>query len=91
MLLVSQPTKAEFVRLREDQTQSCSLQLTEAKNIEHQCLITTDETSPLEFWKPRLSFHFGKISQSDFIYLKNIYSGWSITPTAVSYDRDKSY
>ena len=89
--MVSQPSKAEFVRLREDQTQSCSLQLTEAKKIEHQCLITIDETSPLEFWKPRLSFHFGKISESDFISLKNIYSGWSRTQTAISYDPDKSY
>lgn len=91
MLLVSQPSKAEFVRLKEDQTQSCSLQLTEAKNIKHQCFITTDESSPLEFWKPRLSFHFGKISESDFISLKNIYSGWSRSQTAVSYDPNKSY
>ena len=83
--------KAEFVLLKDDQIKSCSLQLSEARNIEHQCLITIDDSSPLEFWKNRLSFHFGKISEQEFIALKNIYSGWSQSQTAVNYDHNKFY
>ena len=91
LLLIPKTSKAEFVRLKDDQTESCSFQLFEARNIKHQCLITTDESSPLEFWKNRLSFDFGKISEENFIYLKNTYSGWSSSQTAVSYDKNKSY
>ena len=90
-LLMPKNAKAEFVRLKEDQTKSCSIQLSEASNIEHQCLVTTDESSPLEFWKNRLSFDFGKISEQDFIFLKDTYSGWSNSQSAVSYDKNKSY
>ncbi len=91
LLLIPKTSKAEFVRLKDDQTESCSFQLFEARNIKHQCLVTTDESSPLEFWKNRLSFDFGKISEENFIYLKNTYSGWSSSQTTVSYDKNKSY
>ncbi len=91
LLLMPKTAKSEFVRLKDDRIKSCSLELSEARKIKHQCLITTDETSPLEFWKNRLSFDFGKISEQDFIYLKNIYSGWSKSQTAVSYDKNRSY
>ncbi len=91
LLWMPKAAKSEFVRLKDDQVQSCSLQLSEARQIKHQCLITIDETSPLEFWEDRLSFDFGKISEPDFIYLKNTYSGWSKSQTAVSYDKNKSY
>ena len=91
LLLIPKTSKAEFVRLKNDETKSCSFELSEARNIEHQCLVTTDETSPLKFWENRLSFDFGKISEQDFIYLKNTYSGWSKSQTAVSYDKNKSY
>ncbi|ELS01555.1 hypothetical protein Xen7305DRAFT_00012590 [Xenococcus sp. PCC 7305] len=91
LLLIPKTSKAEFVRLQDDQAQSCSLQLASAKNIPHQCLAKTDQSSPLEVWQQRLSFVFGKISEQDFILLKNTYSGWSDAKTAVSYDRDRSY
>ena len=90
-LLMPKTSKAEFVLLKDDQTKSCSLQLFEARKIQHQCRVTTDESSPLEVWKNRLSFHFGKISEQDFIFLKNTYSGWSSSQTNVSYDKNKSY
>ncbi len=88
---MSKNAQAEFARLQDDQIEPCSFQLFEARNIEHQCLIITDEASPLEFWKNRLSFHFGKISEQDFIALKNTYSGWSSSQTSVDYDKNKSY
>jgi len=91
LFLIPKTAKAEFVRLREDKTKSCSLKLTKAKNIPHQCLVTTDESSPLEFWKNRISFNFGKISEQDFIFLKNTYSGWSSQQTSVSYNPNQSY
>lgn len=89
LLLLPKTAKAEFVKLRDDKTKSCSLKLTEAKKIPHQCLITTDQSSPLEFWENRISFDFGKISEQDFIFLKNTYSGWSNQQTSVSYDPNK--
>ncbi len=90
-LLMPKTAKGEFVPLKDDRTQSCSLQLFAARKIPHQCQVTTDESSPLEVWKNRLSFHFGKISESDFIFLKNTYSGWSQSQSSVSYDPNKSY
>ena len=90
-LLLPKTSQAEFVKLREDQTKPCSLQLFEASKIKHQCQVTTDESSPLEVWENRLSFHFGQISEPDFIFLKNTYSGWSRSQTSVGYDRNKSY
>ena len=91
LLLIPRTSKAEFVQLNDDQTKSCSLKLAGAKNIPHQCLVTTDQSSPLEVWENRLSFNFGKISEQDFIFLKNTYSGWSSQQTSVDYDRNKSY
>ncbi len=90
-LLMPQTSQAEFVLLKNDQTQSCSLQLFEARKIPHQCQVTNDESSPLEVWKNRLSFHFGQISEQDFIFLKNTYSGWSQSQTSVNYEPNKSY
>ncbi len=84
-------SRAEFVALKKDQTQSCSFQLFEARKIQHQCQVTKDQSSPLEVWQNRLSFNFGQISESDFIFLKNTYSGWSKSQTSVEYNPNKSY
>ena len=84
-------SQAEFVLLKNDQTQSCFLQLFEARKIPHQCQVTKDESSPLEVWQNRLSFHFGQISEQDFIFLKNTYSGWSQSQTSINYEPNKSY
>ena len=91
LLLIPQASKAEFVRLKNDRTTSCSLELQKALKIPHQCQIITDRSSPLEVWKNRISFNFGKISEQDFIFLKNTYSGWSRSQSYVVYDRNKSY
>ena len=90
-LLMPKTANAEFVLLKEDKTNSCSLQLAEAKNIKHQCQVTTDQSSSLEVWQNRLSFYFGKISEQDFIFLKKTYSGWSKSQTSVVYNQHKSY
>ena len=91
LLLVPKTSRAEFVLLKNDRTESCSLQLFEARKIQHQCQVTKDENSPLEVWQDRLSFNFGKISQADFIFLKNTYGGWSQSQTSVEYSPNKSY
>ncbi len=90
-LIIPKKSQAEFVKVREDETESCSLQLTQAKNIQHKCLVKIDNSNPLELWKNRLSFDFGKITKSDFIFLKNTYSGWSKSQTAVVYDPNRTY
>ena len=91
LLLLPQTSKAEFVPLKSDRTRSCSLQLFEARKIQHQCQVTIDSSSPLEVWQNRLSFLFGQISEQDFIFLKNTYSGWSRSPSSVKYKPNKSY
>ena len=91
MFLMPKIAKAEFVKLRDDRTKSCSVKLFEARKIPHQCRVTTDNSIPLKVWQNRLSFDFGKLSQQDFMFLKNTYSGWSRSQSAVVYDRNKSY
>ena len=84
-------TLAEFAPLKKDRRKTCNLQLSQAKRIPHQCQITTDTSSPLPVWQDRLSFHFGKLSYRDFLYLKDTYSGWSKSQSAIIYDPNKSY
>lgn len=91
LVLIPKPSLAEFVPLRKDQTKSCNLQLAEAENIPHNCQIITDTSNSLEVWQDRLSFHFGKISQSEFNQLKETYSGWSKSPSIVPYNPNRSY
>ena len=90
-VLAAKPAVAEFVALKKDDIRSCSLKLAQVKHIPHQCKIISDRDNPLEVWQDRLSFDFGKISQFEFNYLKNIYSGWSKSQTAVTYSPDRSY
>lgn len=90
-LLIPKVALAEFALLKSDRVKSCSVELALAKNIPYQCRVTTDASIPLEVWQERLSFHFGKLSQADFIFLQNTYGGWSQSPSSVVFDRHKSY
>ena len=90
-LLLSKPTKAEFVTLKKDKQQDCSFKLNGAKNLVNRCKVITDSSNSLAVWQNRLSFEFGKLSESEFNYLINTYSGWSKSKTAVTYDRDRHY
>lgn len=64
-LLIPKIALAEFAMLKSDRTSSCSLQLNEARNIPHQCQVTTDNSISLKVWQNRLSFHFGKLSERE--------------------------
>lgn len=91
LLLIPKNSNAEFVRLKDDRSRGCSLQLFEAREIPHQCQISSDDSLPLEVWQDRLSFYFGRVSLQDFIFLKKTYSGWSRSQNSVSYEPNKSY
>lgn len=91
LFLIPKTSKAEFVKLREDQIQPCKIKLSQAKKIPHQCQIITDKSSPLAVWQNRLDFNFGQISPADFDYLKKTYSQWSNSETAVVYSPNQSY
>ena len=91
LFLFPKPSSSEFVPLRKDETKSCKIALSEAKDISHQCQVIIDRNNPLEVWQEKLSFHFGTVSPQEFERLKNIYSGWSNSKTTVSYDKNKSY
>ena len=91
LALATKPATAEFVALKRDDVKPCSFELTEAKNIPHQCKIISDRDNSLEVWQDRLTFDFGKLSLAEFNYLKNVYSGWSKTKTAVVYNSAKHY
>jgi len=90
-LLLSRPTQAEFVTLREDTKRSCSHQLSGAKNIAYQCQVITDSSNSLQVWQDRLSFQFGQLTEAEFNHLINTYGGWSKSKTEVTYNSDRNY
>ena len=90
-LVVPKVARAEFVPLGSDRTETCTLKLTEAEGIPHQCLTIKDLSSPLEVWQSRLSFDFGQLSQTDFNKLQTIYGRWSQQKSLVTYHPQQSY
>lgn len=68
-----------------------SLKLNYARKIPHHCFSQIDENAPLAVWKPLMDCQFGLLSLNDFNYLRETYSGWSLSKTKVKYNDGRHY
>lgn len=70
--------QAEFKKLSTSHQESCSISLAEAESLGlmPDCIAIFSEDPPLDFWKSRLTFNLGLLTEEQFIALHSRYSGW---------------
>jgi hypothetical protein len=70
------PALAAFQKTPASRIESCTLRLSHAPEIPHQCLKYVDKSVQLFFWQTSLGFQFGRLSRTQWQILSQHYSSW---------------